>query len=158
MLYPHHEGFMCMRVDTSTLLFKLHIWPWPVPTGSMICFWEDRAEQEAHAGPEVELRYQGSALYFPGSSDGKESAPSVGEPHLIPGSGRSPGEGNGSPLQDSYLENPMDRGAWQATTPWGCKELDTTEGVTRKILVGLSPQSCRLSQHSKMHAVCTRVC
>ena len=33
----------------------------------------------------------------------------------IPGSGRSPEEGNGNPLQDSYLENPMDRGAWQAT-------------------------------------------
>ena len=38
----------------------------------------------------------------------------------IPGSGRSPGEGNGNPLQYSCLENPMDRGAWQA--PWGCKE------------------------------------
>ena len=36
----------------------------------------------------------------------------------IPGSGRSSGEGNGSPLQLSCLENPMDRGAWQATVPW----------------------------------------
>ena len=38
----------------------------------------------------------------------------VGDVGSIPGSGRSPGEGNGNPLQDSYLGNPMDRGAWQA--------------------------------------------
>ena len=45
----------------------------------------------------------------------------------IPGSGRSPGEGNGNPMQYSRLENPMDRGAWQATVHRGHKELDTTE-------------------------------
>ena len=38
-----------------------------------------------------------------------------GHEGLLPGSGRSPGEGNGYPLQSSFLENPMDRGAWQAT-------------------------------------------
>ena len=45
----------------------------------------------------------------------------------IPGSGRSPGEGNGNPLQYSCLENHMDRGAWLATVHWGRKESDTTE-------------------------------
>ena len=49
---------------------------------------------------------------FPGGSDGKESAYNAGDPGLIPGSGRSPGEGNGYPLQYSCLENPKDRGAW----------------------------------------------
>ena len=48
-------------------------------------------------------------------SDGKESACSVGDLDLILGLGRSPGEGNGKPLQYSCLENPMDRGAWRAT-------------------------------------------
>ena len=48
---------------------------------------------------------------FPSVSDGKESACNAGDPGLIPGSGRSPGEGNGYPLQYSCLENPMDRGA-----------------------------------------------
>ena len=48
---------------------------------------------------------------FPGGSERKESACNVGEPGLIPGSGRCPGEGNGNPLQYSCLENPMDRGA-----------------------------------------------
>ena len=49
---------------------------------------------------------------FPGGSDGKASAYNAGDLDLIPGSGRSPGEGNGNPLQYSCLENPMDRGAW----------------------------------------------
>ena len=45
---------------------------------------------------------------FPGGSEGKASVYNARDPGLIPGSGRSPGEGNGNPL----LENPMDRGAW----------------------------------------------
>jgi len=52
---------------------------------------------------------------FPGGSDSKESACSAGDLGLIPGLGRSPGVGNGNPLQYSCLENSMDRGAWQAT-------------------------------------------
>ena len=51
---------------------------------------------------------------FPGGSDSKEFPCSPGDRDLIPGSGRSPGEGNGNPLQYSYLENPMDGGAWQS--------------------------------------------
>ena len=53
-------------------------------------------------------------LQSPGGSDGKASAYNVEDPGSIPGSGRSPGEGNGNPLQYSCLENPMDRGAWRA--------------------------------------------
>ena len=49
---------------------------------------------------------------FPGGSDGKESTCNVGDLGLIAGLGRSPGEGNGNPLQDYCLENPRDRGAW----------------------------------------------
>ena len=52
-----------------------------------------------------------SALDFPGGSDSKVSAYNAGNPGSIPGSGRSPGEGNGNPLQDSCLEKPMDGGA-----------------------------------------------
>ena len=51
---------------------------------------------------------------FPHCSAGKESACNAGDLGSIPGSGRSPGEGNGNCLQYSCLENPMDRGAWQA--------------------------------------------
>ena len=49
---------------------------------------------------------------FPGGSDGKASVYHAGDPGLSPGLGRSPGEGNGNPLQYYCLENPMDRGAW----------------------------------------------
>ena len=51
---------------------------------------------------------------FPHSSIGKESASNAGDLGSIPGSGRSPGEGNGNPLQYSCLENPTDRGGWRA--------------------------------------------
>ena len=52
---------------------------------------------------------------FPGESDGKESAYNAGDSGLIPGSGRSPGEGSGNALQYSCLDSSMDRGAWWAT-------------------------------------------
>ena len=52
---------------------------------------------------------------FPGSSDSQVSAYNAGDPGSIPGSGRSPGEGNGNPLQYSCLENSMDGEAWWAT-------------------------------------------
>ena len=52
---------------------------------------------------------------FPGGSGRKESACNAGGKGSVPGSRRSPGEGNGNPLQYSCLENPMDRGAWWAT-------------------------------------------
>ena len=54
-------------------------------------------------------------LGFLGGSDGKESACSARDPGSIPGLVRSPGEGNGYPLQYSFLMNPMDREAWKAT-------------------------------------------
>ena len=58
------------------------------------------------------LKHRVLAYYdFPRVSDGKMSAYNAGDPGLIPGSGRSPGEGNGTPLQYSCLENPMDGGA-----------------------------------------------
>ena len=56
-----------------------------------------------------------TSVGFPGGSEGKASAHNVGYLGSIPRSGRSPGEGNGNPLQYSCLENAIDRGAWQAT-------------------------------------------
>ena len=59
-------------------------------------------------------KYIYNIQWLPGSSDSKESACSEGDPGSIPGLGRSPGEENGNALQYSCLENPMDKGAWQA--------------------------------------------
>ena len=64
----------------------------------------------------------------------EESACNVEDSGSVPGLGRSPGEGNGNPLQYSCLENPMDRGAWQAVVHWVTKELDTTEQLTNTSL------------------------
>ena len=67
---------------------------------------------------------------FPVGSDGKDSTCSSGDLHLIPGSERAPGEGNGNPLQCSCLGNPMNRGAWRAAVHGVTKESDTTEQLT----------------------------
>ena len=67
--------------------------------------------------------------FFPRGSDGKESSCSPGDPPSIPGWGRSPGEGNGYPLQYSCLEISMDTGAWQ-TTVNGATQSDMTEQLT----------------------------
>ena len=67
---------------------------------------------------------------FPDGSDGKESAFNTGDLRSIPGSRRSPGEGNGCPLQHSRLENSMNRGAWWATVSGVTIESDTTERRT----------------------------
>ena len=57
----------------------------------------------------------GRRLGFPGGSVVKNPPANAGDLSLIPGLGKSPGEGNSNPLQYSHLENPMDRGTWQAT-------------------------------------------
>ena len=76
-----------------------------------------------------------------GSSDGKESACNEGDPGLTPGSGRSPGEGNGYPLQYSCLENSMDRGAWRATV--------------HKVAQSQTRLSTRAHTHTHTHSVDT---
>ena len=75
---------------------------------------------------------------FPGGSEVKASACNAGDLGSIPGSGRSSGEGNGNPLQNSCLGNPRDRGAWRSWadySPWGRKESDTAEPPTLLLLV-----------------------
>ena len=60
-------------------------------------------------------------LYQSNGSDGRESTFNAGDGGSVPGLGRSPAEGNGNPLQNSCLENPMDRGAWRATVHGAAK-------------------------------------
>ena len=69
-------------------------------------------------------------VFIPGGSDGKESVCNVRDPGSIPGSGWSPGEGNGNSLQYSCLENSMDWGAW-----WGHKNYDMAERLTLPLFI-----------------------
>ena len=84
-----------------------------------------RAPREMETAPSFQLQ-TGWTWAEPGGSDGKEFARNAGDPSSIPGLVRSPGEGNGNPLQSSCLENPMDRGV-VGYSPWGHKESDMTE-------------------------------
>ena len=78
---------------------------------------------------------------FPAGSDDKESACNAADLGLIPGLGRSPGGELGNPLRYSYLENSMDRGAWQATVQ-GHKESDTTEQLSLHLLFQVEEMAC----------------
>ena len=71
---------------------------------------------------------------FPCGSADKESACNVRDLGLIPGLGRSPAEGKGYPLQYSGLENSMDCLVHGLYSPWGCKELDTTEQLSLSVV------------------------
>ena len=77
------------------------------------------------------MQWEGIKMYllkewvFPGGSAAKTPLANAGDAGLIPGLGRSPGEGNGNPLQYSCLGNPVDSGARQATVRGVAKELDT---------------------------------
>ena len=72
---------------------------------------------------------------FPGSSDGKESTCNVGDVGSIPG-GKIPWRKDGNPLQDSCLENPMDRGVWRVTVHRVTKESDMTEQISTAQHIG----------------------
>ena len=95
-----------------------------------------------------------SVTGFPGGSDGKASAYNAGDPDLIPGSGRSPGKGNGNPLQYSCLENPMEGGAWWATVHGVAKSWTRLSDFTFTVLLG----SCfiKLSRVIFINSVHTR--
>ena len=91
----------------------------PGSSARLLCPWSSPGKNTGvgnHSLLQGIFQTQGLNLsLFPGGSDGKESACSAGDLGMIPGSGRSPGEGNGYPLQYSCLENSMERGAWWAT-------------------------------------------
>ena len=87
-------------------------------------------------------------LNFPGGSEDKASACNAGDPGSIPGLRRSPGEGNGNPLQYSCLENPMDRGAWWATVQGVTKSQTRLSNWT---CTNLSP---RLQKYPRNSTLC----
>ena len=98
-------------------------------------------------------------LGFPGGSDGKESACNARDLGLIPGSGRSPGEGNGCPLQYSCLENSTGRGTWWATVLGFAKGQARLKRINmlQKQSLGLNcvvdPERCEVEAISQLYIV-----
>ena len=100
------------------------------------------------------------SLAFPGGSDGKVSAYNVGDLGSIPESGRSPGEGNGSPLQYSCLENSIDGGAWLATVHGVAKNWTRLSDFTVTITIYSVPlvsYTCPLSAGVLHALLCLKV-
>ena len=101
-----------------------------------------RAHYQNYAASTAKLRYLSPCiglLGFPGGAAVKSLPASAGDTGSIPGSGRSPGEGSGSPLQYSCLGNPMDRGAWPAAVHRVTRELFTTEWLNNSNIGLLEP-------------------
>ena len=133
-----------MAPHSSTLAWKI---PWTEEPGRLQSMGSHRV---GHDWSDLAAAWLPS---FMGWDSGKESACQCRDMGSIPGLGRSPGVGNGTPLQCSCLENSMDRGALRAHSPWGCKELDMTERLN---WTELSMQPCKhlmaqlysISQHN----------
>ena len=93
---------------------------------------------------------------LPGGLDGKASAYNLGDLGSIPGSGRSPGEGNGNPLQYSCLENPMGGGAWWATVHGVKKSRTRLSDFTHSLTHSLTHSQRGISSRSQSHTTRTR--
>ena len=92
--------------------------------------------------------FLGMRLGFPGGSEGKASACDAKDPGSIPALGRSPGEGNGNSLQYSCLDNPVDRGAWQATAR-GVEKVGHDRAINSFILFTLPMRNASPGMFSK---------
>ena len=118
--------------------------------------WRPRVDSWVRKYPWRRVRLPTPAfLGFPCGSGGKESACSVGDQGLIPGSGRYPGEGTGNPLQYSCLENAMDRGAWW-TIVHGVTRV--RHNLTTKLPMHKSSQITDRFQFSSVAQSCPTLC
>ena len=122
-----HKCWSVCNVNLHRVLWEIHQTPRsaPQPPGISRLYY-----CQAETGTK-----QAHILGFPGGLAGKESTCNVGDLGLIPGLGRSPGEGHGNPLQYSCLENLHGQRSLVGYSPWGHKELDTTEQLNTKVVV-----------------------
>ena len=111
-----------VKIDSNTIFLILMIVLWLLRVNSRSWWWTGRSGMLQFMGLKIvghnwatELNWTVVIWNFLGDSDSKDSVCNWEDLGLIPGLGRSPGEGNGYPIQYSCLENPMDKGAWWAT-------------------------------------------
>ena len=110
LMIPDHKLLYEEKTVETRYVYFQTIWKqWIVFNNRQINFSIDMVQYHANIIPK-----RGGVEIKVGRSDGRDTACKAGDPGSIPGSGRSPGEGNGNPLQYFCLENFMDRGAWWA--------------------------------------------
>ena len=119
------------QVISSSLLFQNRLYCGSVILDNIY----KREEEKTGQTPFIPIHCLWQHSPFPGGSDGKASACDAGDRDLIPGSRRSPGEGNGNPLQYSCLENPMDGGGWWATVHGVAKSWTRLSNFTGSLMV-----------------------
>ena len=119
LLLPGRNGFTWTISAVVSSPISLSIWVniLKISFSIILTSGRERAENRCSSWPAIFIWTPASTKGSPGGSDSKESACNAGGPGSIPGLGRSSGEGNGNPLQDSCLKNSMDRGAWLVTVP-----------------------------------------
>ena len=113
MYNSHPQDLRKLTVEDAIIPSSMFDTPIPLPHGEVLCHFFQPFLRACSQGLIWNCFYR--LLHFPGGSELKASAWNAGVMGLIPGSGRSPGEGNGNPLRYSCLENPMEGGAWWAT-------------------------------------------
>ena len=105
---------MALPTQWTWVWVRSGIWRWTGKPGVLQSMGSQKSLTRLNDWTKLKNRH-GLLRGFPGGPDGKVSAWDAGDSSLIPGLGRSPGEGNGNPLQYSCLENSTDGGAWWAT-------------------------------------------
>ena len=131
-----------LSLQFPLLIPNSHPSPKSLPTpSSTYGFWKTPADTNENDLLSLYLPSSIPWMGFPGGSEVKASACNAGDRGSIPGSGRSPGEGNGNPLQDSCLENPMDGGAWWATVHGVAKSLTQLSNFTFAFMPWITIQS-----------------
>ena len=132
-----------MPLSSSRLIFALFS---PLPDSRHICFnFITKLYVSSKALLDHSCPWFLQHVDLPNSSAIKKlsiNAGNIGSPGLISASGRYPGGGQGNLLHYSCLENAMDRGAWQAHSPWGRKESDTMEHICTPLMMVTEAQKC----------------
>ena len=120
------------RLSDFTFPFHFHALEKEMAAHSSVLAWRIPGTGELGGLPSMESHRIGHDYsdLAAAAAEGKESACNTGDLGSIPGSGRSPGEGNGYSLQYSCLENSIDKRSLEGYSPWGHKESDKTEQLT----------------------------
>ena len=111
---PMYHNYWASALEPRSYNYWAHVPQLLKPECPRACVLQQEKPSQWEEAWAPQLENRPHSPCFPGDLEGKASAWNAGDPGSIPESGRSPGEGNGNPLQYSCLENPMDGGAWEA--------------------------------------------